>query len=331
MAVSPNHMQTLISPSSSVPRGAFPKFPEFKKYDIKNDHANYARYYEQLEPASDFSPNNIAVWLDINDDLCIAESHHNLILRYSCPFLGNDTVFSIVGTHQPGQTITELFAYQQANGHPQELTMIPEGVVNALSDQDRKMLEIVEDTENFDYVYTVAEKADLSRPEQAKFRRTINRFTRDYGDDTTLKHLGTLSDKEASHLMESLLTWKSGNVVSNNDKLNIERVALERYFNQRKYLRPHVAEVWIAGELAAFALYSYPPQQSYAIINHIKCNYAYRNIFDFIFFCIVSHLQTKGITYANGEQDLGIAGIRDYKHKLGPAAYLKRYTIRPRS
>lgn len=308
----------------------FPKLPVFKKYDAAVDYYHYESHYAAIEPVSDFSPNNVTVWLNIGDDLHIAEDHHNLVLQYSCPFLGNETVFSVIGTHNAAATFANVFDYQKNHGFVQELTMIPEGVIKTLANQEANRFEIIEDTENFDYIYKVSEKADLSRTDQAKFRRTINRFIRDYGEDVTIRNIELTSDYEMNKLVNALHVWKSGDVVSNNDKLNIEGVAIDRYLKNRQLLKPRCVQIFLDGVMIGFSIYHYPPQGSYAIINHIKCNYNYQNIFDFTFFCVMNQLNMAGITYANGEQDLGVEGIRNYKHKLGPCAYIKRYTVRPR-
>lgn len=324
-------MYKLTLTNTLFKRSSFTRFPEFKKYNVNEDYEGYKYFYGQIEPVSDFSPNNISVWLDINNDLYLAEDHGNLILRYSCPFLDNKTVYSVIGINSPIKTIDKLLAYQDMNGLPQELIMIPQTVVAHIKHKDLEKLNVEEDTENFDYIYLVADKANLTSPDVAKFRRTINRFIRDYGDEVTIKEIDLTDKIEASKLVNALHTWKSGNVVSNNDKLSIEGVAIDRYLNKREQLAPHCLEVFVGDVMVGFSIYNYPPQKAYAIINHIKCNYSYTNVFDFVFFCIMSHLKMDGIIYANGEQDLGIEGLRDYKHKLGPVSYIKRYTIKPRT
>lgn len=300
----------------------------FKRFG-REEYDLYKSCYSSIEPASDFSLNNVIVWLDINDDLHLAKDRHNLVLRYSCPFLGDRTVFSIIGVDDPGSTIQRVFDYQEASDLPCELIMIPQTVVKSIGKEDLEKLGVVEDEENFDYIYDVSDKADLTTPHAGKFRRTINRFIRDYGDDVTIREVDLMDPTEVHRLVNALHIWKSGSVVSNNDKLNIEGVAIDRYLNHRDELHPHCLEVYVNNVLISFSIYHYPPQEGYAIINHIKCNYQYRNVFDFTFFCIMSRLKMDGIVLANGEQDLGIPGIREYKHKLGPVAYIKRYTVRP--
>src|SRR5215475_1203175 len=86
----------------------------FKRFGAE-DYAKYKRCYNQIEPASDFSLNNVIVWFDINNDLSVAYDHNNVVLRYSCPFLGNKLVFSIIGVNSPAKTIRKVFEYQQAN------------------------------------------------------------------------------------------------------------------------------------------------------------------------------------------------------------------------
>jgi hypothetical protein len=299
---------------------------QFHKFGA-DDYAEYEESYAHIEPVSDLSLNNVVVWLDINNDLRIARDENNVILRYTCPFLGNEEVFTLVGASDPEKTIEKLFHYQKTHSLPQKLVMTSPATIANIAPTKLRNVSVTEEIENFDYIYEVAEKANLNSPKMAKFRRTINRFIRDYGNDVTIKEIDLQRPEQAHHLINALHVWRSTNIVSNNDKLNIEGEALDRLMRHAPRLRPQCIGVYIGLELVGFSIYHYPPQKHYAIINHIKCNYAYDNIFDFLFFCVMSKLKEAGISYANGEQDLDIEGIRKYKHKLGPQRYIKRYTI----
>ncbi len=301
---------------------------EFKRFN-STDYDFYKSVYKTIEPASDYSLNNMLVWLDLNNDLCMAKIGQCVVLKYTCPFLGNKLVFSVIGTFKVMEAIESTFAYQNKIGLDQELIMIPQTIVKNLKHSELKRLNISEDNENFDYIYSVKEKSDLMSDRAGKFRRTINRFIRDYGENVKIREVDLTDHAEVERLVNALHIWKSGNVVSNNDKLGIEGIAIDRYLKNRHHLKPHCLEVFVEDKLVGFSIYHYPPQEGFAIINHIKCDYSYTNIFEFIFFCIMSHLRMDGITYANGEQDLGIEGIRDFKHKLQPVDFIKRYTIKP--
>jgi hypothetical protein len=300
----------------------------FKKYTI-DQYNHYSGIYADLLPASDFSPNNIVVWLDIENDLQLAYDQGNVVLGYSCPFIGDGMVYTVVGTDNPTVTADKVFDYQRAHGSVQQLTMVPEDTANLLAKSSTSTYIIEEDTENFDYIFDVKDKADLYKPSSSKFRRTIHHFIKQYGDAVIIRELDVSEPEDLAEITNTLKLWRSENVISNNDKMHVERTAIERYLNYRDILKPKCLAVYIEDELVGFAIYHYPPQAKYAIINHIKCNYKYQNIFDFIFFCIMNHLKMDGIEYANGEQDLGIIGIRNYKHKLGPISYIRRYTITP--
>lgn len=307
---------------------------KFKTLDFKrfnnDDYTFYKHVYSTIEPASDYSLNNVLVWLDFNNDLQIARVGQNIVMKYTCPFLGNKLVFAVIGSQKMMEAIEATFAYQKSLNIDQELIMIPQSIVDRLKPSEIKKLSIENDDENFDYIYSVKEKSNLASEHAGKFRRTINRFIRDYGENVIIKEVDLTDQSEVHRLINALHIWKSGDIVSNNDKLGIEGTAIDRYLRNRHHLRPHCLEVFVEDKLVGFSIYHYPPQPGYAIINHIKCDYSYSNIFEFIFFCVMSHLKMDGITYANGEQDLGIEGIRDFKHKLQPIGYIKRYTIKPK-
>ena len=104
-------------------------------------------------------------------------------------------------------------------------------------------------------------------------------------------------------------------------------MALDIYLKDADVLQPKAFGVFVNNRLASFVIYHLAPQGGYGMLNHIKCDYTYREISDFTMHAFIVHLHELGIRYENFEQDLGLMGLRKYKQSLRPDHLLKRYTI----
>ncbi|OGL38323.1 hypothetical protein A3B63_03450 [Candidatus Saccharibacteria bacterium RIFCSPLOWO2_01_FULL_49_22] len=322
-----------VHPSISINYGkrlvkAFPQFPEFRKF-VLDDRDIYQSFYSELEPYSDFSFNNLLVWLDINSDLEVSRLNGNLIFKFSDPFENNETSFTLIGNRKTYQTLGTIFQYQAGLGYQQKLSMVPQAVIDGIELGKQRHLDIQEDISNQDYIFNVNNAYYAKGKDFADLRHRINSFLKKYGDHLIYRDINLGKLEEQMNIINSLHTWDSVYALTENDKLRIEGLAIDRYLQLAPELDSRCVGLFINGRLQSFSLFHLPPQKGFAIGNHMKCNYEYQYIFDFTFYCTASRLKTMGIEWLNGEQDLGIAGLRTHKKELRPTYFLKRYTVQP--
>ena len=82
----------------------------------------------------------------------------------------------------------------------------------------------------------------------------------------------------------------------------------------------------INGELSAFVIIEIL-QRNYGIIHFKKAILSFAGITEYLVQQTALYLQRLGCQYINGEQDLGLDGLRKSKTLYRPQNYLKKYTI----
>ena len=301
-------------------------FPDFriKKFTV-DLRSEYLNYYKNFEPYSDYSFSNLMVWLDLNNDLEIANDAENIIFKFSNPFQGNSLNLTLLGRNNPIASINKILEYEKKLGIKQEIVMVPESVISGQSIDNNK-LKITEDLDNRDYIFSIEETYYSKGEKYDDYRHKINNFLSNHHTDLNYKDLDIRDFSSKKLIINSMHLWGSPDRITNNDKSNIEGLAIDRYLKISDKAC-HCIGIFIGGKLESFSLFQLPPQKDFAIGNHIKCNYAYKYIFDFTYCCTINKLFSQNIKYINGEQDLGIPGLRIHKREMNPVGYLKRYTI----
>jgi hypothetical protein len=161
-------------------------------------------------------------------------------------------------------------------------------------------------------------------PAAARRRKSIRKFERSHSD-LSIEVLPFASPGLADELIASYERWQQLSVTTRNDRKSLELPALLRQTRRALALPPQAVILRIAQNLTAFALYHRVPHPGVVNINHIKADYRVTDSFQYIFHRLMLHLAEAGISVANGEQDLGLAQLREYKTRLGPSAMLPRY------
>lgn len=300
----------------------------FRKFDLSTKN-KYCEFYRQLPPYSDFSFNNLMVWLDQNDDLEYAVVNNNFVFRFSNALDHGKKTYTVIGTSKADETIEKIFNTICQDDSSQALKMVPRCFIDSLSDERKNDLDIAEEVDNRDYIFDVADTHIAKGKKYEHLRRRLRYFSSHYSDGVIIKPIDLAVYKDQKALINGMHSWHSTRSITANDKLRIEGSAIDRYLRLSTSLDAKCIAVFIDGQMEAFSIFHIPPQDGYAIGNHIKCNYNYRYIFELTYYCTISALYDLGIKLVNGEQDLGIPGIRQHKKEMSPVGYLERFSISP--
>lgn len=299
----------------------------FKKFNL-DCQAEYKKFYAKLPPYSDFSFNNLMVWLDIYDDLHYSIVNTNYIFRFSNPFQDDEVSYTLIGTEKIEETLSELRDEIINANHKLTLSMVPACFAEKINtDSSQVVLSVKKEPDNRDYLFDVPAAHSAKGKTFYHLRRGLNYFLKNYGDEIIARPLDLYHDADRSLVINSMHQWETVFSLTENDKLRIEGVAIDRYLRLAPNLEVKSMGIFINGKLQAFSIFHLPPQPHYAIGNHIKCNYQYRGIFNMTYYATVAAMFDLGVKIANEEQDLGIAGIRQHKEARNPIGYLDRYTI----
>jgi hypothetical protein len=308
---------------------SFPEFPVFRKL-VPEDRNLYLTLYESVEPYSDFSFNNLLVWLDINNDLEISRLEDCLILRFSNPFEDNRIAYTLIGKNGCLRVIQEVFTYLSTIGEQPRMVMVPECVISdVLTNSNNLPQELVirANANHRDYIFDIDTVLKLQGKRFSELRHSLNVFNRDYSDKIIVQNLQLQELATKELLLSALERWRADLQFNMNDLRHEEIKALSRYLMYSKWCPAKCLGFFINDHIIGFSIFHLPPQKGWAIGNHIKCDPNIRNAFDFIYYMTMYTLHNEGIQTINGEQDLGIAGLRNHKQQLGPSGFLYRYDI----
>lgn len=302
-----------------------PTFPDFVAF-VPEMREEYEGFIKNFYPHGDFTFNNILNWLNIDGELGVARCEGNVVLRFDNTFDSFRQSYTVLGNHNPEKTLLTLFDFLRTQGQEPVAKLVPDYFVNAMTNTSKFILE--EDWDNTDYIYNVKQVTEMEGPEFRGFRRQINFYLKNYAHDTRT-YLHKLHENPARlKLINAMHRWDKVYDLG-NDHERLEGKSISRALTNHDVAPFESLVIESENEIDGFSMFQYPPQRGYAVINYLKCSYEKKALFDFIFYCTVSYLQTQGIKWVNFEQDLGKQGIRFHKQRLNPYTRLIKYTIKP--
>lgn len=308
---------------------SFPIFPHFRKL-VPTDRGEYLAFYERVEPYSDFSFNNLIIWLDLHDDLEISRYEKCLVLRFTNPFEhAEHKAYTLLGSQNCLAAARAIFDYQLTQNEPPQLVMVPECAVSSMlqTGQLPQNLIIRASNDHRDYLFETADVLALEGGGLLNLRRNLHVFEREHPKDVTME-LYDLSDKEdQSRILRALSTWQQDKDFLKNDPTFDEMKALRRYFHYSSSCPAECRCFFINGEMFGLSIVHRPPQRGWAIFNHLKATRAVPHGYDYVYYETLRQLYRESVTMINFEQDLGIKGLRIHKKQLGRGTFLYRYDI----
>jgi hypothetical protein len=299
------------------------EFPIFSRVTLE-DKPFFDDFNAQFPPYADWAFGTLMTWWDAFNDLKVSQLGGNLVIQSSYLTMGKAPQFTLLGNHNVDGALETLFEYLRKDNKTPELYSLPQYTVEAITNPTPYI--IIEDPNSAEYISSIASHVALEGKGLYHMRRAVHHFERIMSErvvDITNISLSTLQAKMM--LINALHTWQG---IYGNDRERLEGSIIDRSLLIAEYIDLQSLCIFIDKKLAGFALYK-PLSQDYANINHIKVSREYPDLFRYLTHTIACVLQRSGYTYLNGEQDLGIEGLRRYKTSLQPIAKFHKYSIRP--
>lgn len=175
--------------------------------------------------------------------------------------------------------------------------------------------EIVPDRENFDYLYTASDLAELPGKRLHKKRNHVNAFLREY--DSTVRRLDGDTERAAYSVLEA---WRE----SRDDEADY-REALEGLRN-REFLGLEGIVVYATGTPVAYAM-GEPIGQSGTYVVHVeKALPGYRGLYQYLNKAFAERIAER-YPVINREQDLGDPGLRQAKMTYRPFGFVEKHRV----
>jgi hypothetical protein len=291
----------------------FKKYPHFSKLDIQ-DKNNITSFVNRFEPYSDFNFTSLFCWDDNSTEM--SELNGNLVIRMS-DYTSDLTVYSILGDSRIDESIEELLKTTKS------ISFVPEVVANSIT--DKKRFVIVEDRDQFDYIYPITSQAHLAGGDFKIKRNKISNFMRNNLDNLSVKKINFKNPHTTNQVEEVMTKWATER---KRDELEFkrEKQAIERLFDYGASFNLTGIQIFLDDKCVAFTI-NEPVQMNYAICHFQKSILTFEHLDVFLSNLAAKEMKHFGCRFMNWEQDLGIPGLRKLKESYQPEFYLKKYII----
>lgn len=222
--------------------------------------------------------------------------------------------FSVLGEAPALEVVEELFSqgYYWKNMSPP--------IYQALSSQlESRGHRVLEDRDNFDYLYRRTDLANLQGKAFHKKKNLVNAFTAAYTPE--VRPLDVYTVPEALQVLES---WQKGRPEDAPGDYNQCRWALE-HFRQLEFSG---VLVLADGVPVGFSLGECICQGTMFVVLYEKGISGYKGVYQFVNRAQALNLPPT-VALVNREQDLGDEGLRQAKMTYRPVDFIRKYLVIP--
>jgi hypothetical protein len=301
----------------------FPTFRKFTTGDFLPYQLVYKKYYA---PYADISPANLLAWFDIDNTLEISRLDDAIVLRYENTFEHNSINYLLLEPKVSKEHVIAIYALAPSLGNC------------ILREQPRALLANLEEDPTFqitsnrassEYILDVEQHVMVTGGAFYRQRYEVRAFERaNQGKKLELRMTVSASNKDKELLKSLLSQWQLTANAANSTKENREREAISRAIASLDETDRPFAILFLDAKPIAFSLFAF--YGDVAIVGHVKVDYEYPFVFDYMVHRLAKLFKDHAIKYINFEQDLGIEGLRSHKSRLRPVRMLEKADIMPR-
>ena len=297
-----------------------PIFPNISR--LKLHHQNdIEKHIVQFHPYSDY--NFTSMWAYNTEEIIeVFWLNKNLVVMFQ-DYIDSKPFYSFLGTNQINKTIESLLNLSNQNNLPLKLKLIPEVVVKH-KEKVTDIFSVKEDPDNFDYILSVQEIAELKGKKYYDKRNLINRFKRLYSG-YVVKNIDLNNKSIQKEIFELFLLW-STQAKRTQEDYQTELEAIKRFLTFANQLHFYGIGIYFKNKMIGFSTYELI-HADYSIMSFEKGDRTFEGIYSVLNNEVAKHLSILKKKYINYEQDLGIPGLKKAKSLWRPIFYLKKYII----
>ncbi|TFG13659.1 MAG: DUF2156 domain-containing protein [Promethearchaeota archaeon] len=293
-----------------------------------NDKPLFDSYFKKFPPEiSEFTFTNLFIWRKHYDFLFTEFKEHliifstNFFKKVKPSFLNDpETIFFLppVG-NTPSEIVIELFKSFEL----MEVHRVPDNITQNIRELIIKSdlnIEIVEDRNNWDYVYEKEAIMNLTGNKHRQNRRWLNKFLESYNYEFNL-----LSEDWVDKCRELQLKWCLQRGCHEDESLLEEQKAINEALDNFNELDYKGAIICVENECAAYTFGEM--LNSDTLVVHIeKAHMQYEGSYQAINNLFLKNC-CEDAQFVNREQDLGISGLRTAKESYKPHHMVKKSII----
>ncbi|MBP7551985.1 MAG: DUF2156 domain-containing protein [Spirochaetes bacterium] len=288
----------------------------FKPIDLSVKE-NFKRYFYSNKPdISEYTFTNLYVWRN-SRKISYAEYQGSLIIR-AC-YNGENYLLPPIGKDVKN-TYVKILEWIKKSENENSVRRIPEKDINIIkSNIEISDFKVVEDRDNFDYVFSSKDLAHLDGKKFSSKRNFYKKFLNEYN----LKY-EKYKNEYKNKCIDLMNRWIDK---KKDDKtLNDEYEAIIELLNNFDNLNIVGSVIFADDNLAAFA-FGEELNDDVFVIHFEKADTKYIGIYQTINKLFIENEAVEKYKYINREQDLGIPGIRKAKESYYPEMFIKKYNI----
>jgi len=329
--------------SPEIPPG-IPNFPESRR--INHRDVSTIRKFSNSHrlPYSDFNFLSICN-NNMHQGFRLSVLNESLVVKF-LDYSSQDPFYSFIGGYDVEDTIPKLLKQSVDEGLEPKLKLVPEESILLEMDRLKKDYNIVEDLDNNDYIYRIADLMNMKGGDYRHQRNMCSRFIRQV-PNPEVRPIFTGKNKnqdiqDVGDIFELLQTWKnqkfneiklySGKEVGIEQKMGIEHEfrAIDRMLNYSKYFDMLNIGLYDGKKLVAFS-FNELVDNNFAMLHFKKADTSlYNGAYQYIDCEVAKMLHEKKYKYYNWQQTLGDKGLEESKKKANPIGFVKKYTISPK-
>lgn len=293
----------------------------FKRLELE-DREIIERFTAKFPPFSDFSFLSLFTY-DTNQTIEYCFYKNNLIVRFE-DYLSDDSFYSLLGVNDILKTMRLLFKNASSTNIKLSLELVPETTIQAASNAS-KYFKIKEDRNNFDYIVSTKDIAELSHDKFPRKHKLVERFKENYPNHV-VRMIDLKEVKNKQNILDTFEMWRNINHKNEEDTAT-EYIAIKRLVdNSSHFSNLRVLGIYDKEQLIAFNTFE-TSKNGCGISSFQKANKQYEGIYAFLTHSLAKKLLELGCDQINFEQDLGIEGLRSSKNSWHPTNFLKKYTV----
>ncbi|MBN1802965.1 MAG: DUF2156 domain-containing protein [Candidatus Lokiarchaeota archaeon] len=301
-------------------------FSDEKKIDL-SDKPIFDEYFLLYPPEiSEFTFSNLFMWRNYYDYRFLEWRDHLLIFsrtylkKWKAPRTSNEVIFFL----QPIGPFPELIMIEILKiGYSIEFHRISESILNSLikkAENENISLEVIDDRNNWDYVYEKNDLVSLPGNKLRQKRRNLQKFLSSYDHRFNL-----LKEEIIEDCKQLQLEWCDANECQGNEDLQEEEKAIFNVFDNFKTLNVKGGALFIQNDCVAYTL-GEKLNENTMVIHVEKAHANYEGSYQAINNYFIKNC-CQSVNLINREQDLGIEGIRYAKESYKPHHMVKKYII----
>ena len=293
-----------------------------------NDQTLFTSYFQKYPPVtSEFTFTNLFMWRNFYGLNFLEWKEHLLLFSRDIfkkkkePASGNKNslyFFPPVGPN-PTEIIISLFKELK----DLEFHRVPETITNTIqssSDYQSLNLQILEDRDNWDYVYETENLRTLPGNKYRQNRRWLNKFLETYNYEFKI-----LTESEVNRVKELQLEWCILRECEDDEGLKEEELAIYDALDNYATLGFHGALLCVDEKCAAYT-FGEMLNTDTLVIHVEKAHMEYEGAYQAISNLFLKN-NFKDVLYVNREQDLGVPGLRRAKESYKPLRMEKKSII----